>query len=251
MISRVRYRWNMTDVDFTGTARHETRDTIIEVAAQLLHAHGPTAVTTRGVAQAAGVQAPAIYRLFGDKDGLLDAVAEHVMATYVAAKAALTETASSTGGDPLADLRTGWDMHIEFGLANPALFGILNQSGRSTPSPATATGLEVLRARVHRVAAAGRLRVGERRAVELIHAAGTGTVQTLLAAPPAARDPHLADAMYEAVAAAILTDAPVPAATGPVAAAVAFRTIVPELTTLSDAERTLLSEWLDRSIDRD
>ncbi|WP_338419811.1 TetR family transcriptional regulator [Streptomyces klenkii] len=33
-------------------------------------------MTTRAVAAAAGVQAPAIYRLFGDKDGLLEAVAE-------------------------------------------------------------------------------------------------------------------------------------------------------------------------------
>ena len=38
------------------------------------------------MAEAAGVQPPTLYRLFGDKDGLIDAVAEHVMATYVAAK---------------------------------------------------------------------------------------------------------------------------------------------------------------------
>ena len=231
-----------------SSSREDVRSRIVQAAAALLGQAGAEAVTTRAVAQAAGVQAPAIYRLFGDKDGLIEAVAEHVMATYVAAKAAITETASAEGRDPLADLRTGWDMHIEFGLANPALFGILNEAGRSTPSPAAATGLDVLRSRVHRVAAAGRLRVGERRAVELIHAAGTGTVQTLLAVPADARDPHLADAMFEAVAAAILTDAPARAATGPVAAAVAFRTIVPELSMLSDAERTLLSEWLDRSI---
>jgi hypothetical protein len=31
------------------------------------------------------------------------------------------------------------------------------------------------------------------------------------------------------------------------AAAVTFRTLVPDLATLSDAERALLSEWLDRA----
>ena len=45
------------------------------------------AVTTRAVADAAGVQAPTLYRLFGDKDGLMEAVAEHVMAAFVHAKA--------------------------------------------------------------------------------------------------------------------------------------------------------------------
>ena len=52
----------------------------MEVAARLLREQGAAAVTTRAVAMAAGVQAPTIYRLFGDKDGLLDAVAEYVLA---------------------------------------------------------------------------------------------------------------------------------------------------------------------------
>src|ERR1700677_3669653 len=52
----------------------KTRENLVEVAARLLREQGAAAVTTRAVALAAGVQAPAIYRLFGDKDGLLDAV---------------------------------------------------------------------------------------------------------------------------------------------------------------------------------
>ena len=75
--------------------RADTRARIIDVAARLLQEQGPAAVTTRGVAEAAGVQAPAIYRFFGDKDGLLEAVAEHVMATYVSAKAAIVQSTSS------------------------------------------------------------------------------------------------------------------------------------------------------------
>ncbi|MGI8416298.1 MAG: TetR family transcriptional regulator, partial [Nakamurella sp.] len=64
----------------------------------------------RGVAEAAGLQAPTLYRLFGDKDGLLDAVAEHVMATYVSVKAAIVEAATADDADPLDDLRAGWEM---------------------------------------------------------------------------------------------------------------------------------------------
>ncbi len=227
-----------------GASRDETRANLVEVAARLLREQGPAAVTTRAVAQAAGVQAPAIYRLFGDKDGLLDAVAEHVFAAYVAGKALAQES-----GDPVADLRAGWDMHVGFGLAHAALFGLLTDPGRSTRSPAAAAGLEVLRARVRRVAATGRLRVAERRAVELIHAAGAGAGLTLLSMPPQDRDPGLADAMYDAVMQSILTDAPALAGDSTTAAAVAFRTAVPELPGLTGAERALLSEWLDRATD--
>jgi hypothetical protein len=110
----------------------------------------------------------------------------------------------------------------------------------------SAAGMEVLRNRVRRLAAIGRLRVTERRAVDLFHAASTGTVFTLLSMAPQDRDPGLADAMYDAVMQTILTDAPALPEESTTAAAVTFRTLVPDLATLSDAERALLSEWLDR-----
>ncbi len=217
------------------------RANIVEVAARLLRERGAAAVTVRAVAQAAGMQSPTIYRFFEDKDALLDAVAEHVFAAYVAAKSRTEDS-----DDPIADLRTGWDTHIGFGLANAALFGLLADP---TPpqSPAAAAGLAVLRARVQRVAATGRLRVTERRAVELLHAAGTGAVLTLLSAPPESRDLELADAMYEAVLRSILIDAPALPADDVTAPVAAVRAAAPRLTMLSDNERALLSEWLDRA----
>ncbi|GAA2015773.1 TetR/AcrR family transcriptional regulator [Nakamurella flavida] len=230
------------------SGRAGTRSRIVERAAQLLGEQGPAAVTTRGVAERAGVQAPTIYRLFGDKDGLLDAVAEHVLAEWVSAKAETVRAASASDVDPVADLRAGWEMQIAFGLANPAIFRLLADSGRTAPSPAAALGMQVLASRVHRVAVAGRLRVGEHRAVELIHAAGLGVVQTLLAAPPADRDPGLAPAMLDAVLARILDEAPAPAADGRIPAAVALRAAAPDLDALSGAERALLAEWLDRVV---
>ncbi len=99
--------------------RDGVRLRLIRVASSLLADKGTAAVTTRAVAQAAGMQAPAIYRLFGDKDGLLEAVAEHVMDGYVAEKSAHV---AATESDPVEDLRAGWTSHVEFGLANPALF---------------------------------------------------------------------------------------------------------------------------------
>ncbi len=232
-----------------ASARRDTRSKIVDVAARLLREQGPAAVTTRGVAEAAGVQAPTIYRLFGDKDGLLDAVAEHVMATFVSAKEAVVAAASADNVDPLEDLRAGWDTQIDFGVANPALFRLLSDPGRVQNSLAARSGRRVLEARVHRVAMAGRLRVSEQRAVDLIQAAGIGAIHTLLATPPGPRDRGLADDMYQAVLRQILTDIADRADNGPLAAAVALRAIAPRLDMLTDPERQLLTEWLDRAID--
>ncbi len=230
------------------SSRSDTKSKIVDVAARLLQEQGPAAVTTRRVAERAGVQAPTIYRLFGDKDGLLDAVAEHVMATHVTAKAVIVQAALADDADPLDDLRTGWKMQIDFGVANPTLFGLLSDPARGRRSPAAQSGKDVLESRVHRIAVTGRLRVSEQRAVDLIQSAGTGTVLTILSTPAERRDPGLADGMYEAVLQQILTDAPQRATGGPTATTVAFRTIAPHLDMLSDAERQLLVEWLDRAI---
>jgi AcrR family transcriptional regulator len=231
------------------TARMTTQSKIIDAAARLLSEHGPSAVTTRRVAEEAGVQPPAIYRLFGDKDGLLDAVAEHVMAAFASSKAAVVEAASVDNVDPLEDLRAGWRSQIEFGVANPALFRLLSDPMRVASPPAARSGRRVLEARVHRVAAAGRLRVSEPRAVGMIQAAGIGVIQTLLATPPEDHDPDLAEAMYDAVLTQILTDESELPDGGTMAAAVTFRAIASELAMLSNAERHLLDDWLARVID--
>lgn len=223
----------------------DPRSGIVAAAARLLREGGARAVTTRGVAQAADVQPPTIFRLFGDKDGLLQAVAEHVMAEYVADKQA---GAAGEHGDPVEDLRAAWRVHIDFGLANPDVFLLLVEPGRLHPSPALAAGAAVLRARVARVAAAGLLAVSEARAVGMIQAAGTGAVLALLNQPEQDRDAQLADALFEAILGDILTRTPAPPASDPVAVAVTLQAALPELTSLSEAERALLSEWLSRAV---
>jgi hypothetical protein len=73
----------------------------------------------------------------------------------------------------------------------------------------------------------------------MVHAAGTGTVLTLLAPPPESRDPGFADAMFEAVARQILTGPP---ASDPESTSAAL----PAPPTLTEAERALLAEWQNR-----
>ena len=228
-----------------------TRARVVEAAARLLREGGPASVTTRGVAEAAGVQAPAIYRTFGDKDGLLEAVAEHVMSEYVATKAADVEAAQAAQADPVDDLRAGWERQIAFGLANPTLFRLLSDPDRVRGSAAARAGRQVLQERIRRIAVTGRLLVTEQRAVDLIQAAGIGAIQTSLATPVDDRDPGLSDAMLQAVLDQIVAEPDHPSQSNrtTLTTIVAFRAVASELDGLTAAERQLLRQWLDRAID--
>lgn len=228
--------------------RDTVRSRILEAAVDLLAEQGGAAVTTRGVADRAGLQPPAIYRHFGDKDGLLDAVAEHVLAAFVARKARTARRAADDDVDPLADLRAGWDAQLEFGLANPTVHRLLNDPGRALPSPAAAEGRRLLTARVHRLAALGRLRVPEDRAVDLLQAAGTGAVHLLLSRPAGRRDLGVADDLFEAVLRQVLHEPPARPDAATRATTIAFRALAPDLPALSAAERAVLVEWLDRAV---
>ena len=232
----------MTD-DLTSDSRDAVRTSIVTAAAALLREGGARAVTTRAVADAAGVQAPTIYRLFGDKDGLIEAVAERVMADHVA-----TKSVSPDDADPLVAFRASWLRHIDFSLENPDLYAILNAPGRAQSSPATALGADVLRQRIRNLARAGLLRVSEQRALDMFRSAATGAAMILLGTPEESRDASLAQAMFDAVAESTIVDVE-PAARGDdLAAIVGFATLVPELSGLSDTERALLGEWVERAI---
>jgi AcrR family transcriptional regulator len=221
-----------------------TRDRIVEAAAALLTEGGREAVSTRAVSAAAGVQAPTIYRTFGDKQGLLDAVASHGFAGYLHSK-----TSRERDPDPVEDLRRGFDLHVGFGLAHPAFYTLIYGEPRpGAESPARREAAAVLAGMVRRIAEAGRLRVGEERAAHLVHSAGCGVTFTLIGLPPEQRDPVLVEMARESVLAAITTDLPAHAGTGPGATAVALRAVLPRLDALTSAERGLLGEWLDRIV---
>ncbi|MBZ9749542.1 TetR/AcrR family transcriptional regulator [Deinococcus sp. HMF7604] len=227
------------------------RERIISATATLLAQGGREAASTRAVAAAAGIQAPTLYRQFGDLQGLLDEVARTTFAAYVHAKSTQPET-----DDPVAELRRGWDTHIAFGLAHPAVYALIYENPAvGTRSPAAEAGHAVLTQLVTRVAQAGRLQVGIPRAVQMIAAAGEGVTLTLIRSAPERRDSRLSSSMREAVLAAVLT--PEQAATRPrltaqdrtTAHAIALRAgLTDQQTALSGAERQLLAEWLDRLI---
>lgn len=228
-----------------SAARDETRERIVTSAIALLNRGGRDAVTTRAVADAAGVQAPTLYRLFGDKQGLLDAVAEHGFRAYLKEKAV-----RKAGQDPVEDLRTGWDLHVQFGLSHPAIYLLMYAQPRpGVKSPAAEMSHRLLKEHIRRVAAAGRLRFSEERAANLFHASACGMVLTLLAQAEERPDGGLLEISRETAIAAITSDAPAFKSSGEArtaAAAVALRAVLPEVQALSEGERALLKEWLNR-----
>ncbi len=229
-----------------STSRDHTRVRIVASAIDLLNSGGRDTVTTRAVADAAGVQAPTIYRLFGDKHGLLDAVAEHGFTTYLKEKT-IRKPGQDPGQDPVEELRTGWDLHVEFGLNHPAIYLLMYAEPRpGVKSPAAEMSDRILKEHIRRIAAVGRLRFSEERAADLFHASGCGTVLTLLAKTDGSRDLSLSEIAREAAIAAITTYSPAFESSGPAAAAVALRAVLPEVESLSDGERSLLTEWLNR-----
>jgi AcrR family transcriptional regulator len=221
----------------------DTRERIIEAAAKLVAEGGIEAASTRAITAAAGVQAPTLYRLFGDKQGLLDAVAAHGFATYLVSKQAQLQT-----DDELADVGAGFDLHVEFGVANPGLYVLMYgavRPGHAQP----AEGRRILRAMLERAAAAGRLRVPVETALEFVGTAGVGITLQLIATPPEERDLDVARRVRDRVLAAISAGGDGDG-DGPAVHAVALQAALrerPEL--LGEAETALMVQWLGRIAD--
>src|ERR1044071_7343516 len=77
-------------------------------------------IATRAVCEEVGVTQPVLYRLFGDKNGLLDAVADAAFEQYARRKQDLEVT-----DDPVADLYAGWNDHMAFAAENPSLYQLM------------------------------------------------------------------------------------------------------------------------------
>ena len=90
------------------------------------------------------------------------------------------------------------------------------------------------------------LRMPEERAVALIHAAGVGTVTTLLATSADQRDPELAVLALDAVLGVLVSTDVETQARAPASLAIGLRAHLDEATALSPGERLLLRELLDR-----
>ncbi|GAA1458994.1 TetR/AcrR family transcriptional regulator [Williamsia maris] len=157
------------------------RDRILDAATGLLADGGRDAVTTRAVSAEANVQAQTIYRHFGDMRSLLQTVAADGFQRFLTAN-----TRHEHGTDPVGELRAGWDLHIEFAQANPAIYTLMYGERRLGPGGDESTQVyEVLRRIVERAAAAGRLALPVDTAAAMIYATGIGVAMTLITTDPA------------------------------------------------------------------
>ena len=195
------------------------------------------------MASAASVQPPTIYRLVGDKDALLDAVAEHELAAYIA-----TKIDAELSSDPVEALRQGWDSHVAFGLSNPALFRIMSSKAGSS---AAAEGLKMLALRIHSIALAGRLHGSEERAVATVHAACTGVIVAALAQLQSCASLDLCTTTREIIHQAITTIGPGEYEITTGSTATALRARLPTAVGLTGGERALMDELLLRLSNED
>ncbi|WP_436535355.1 TetR/AcrR family transcriptional regulator [Actinoplanes sp. HUAS TT8] len=217
------------------------RVALIEAAERQLAASADGDIATRAVCDEVGVTQPVLYRLFRDKRGLLAAVAEAGSQRYARHKLDLEQT-----GDPVADLYAGWDDHMAFAAANPALYRLM-----FTTSAAHQRILDLLEAALVRVAAAGALRMTPRQAARLILPANIGVALARIAHPALYDDADQSHRMRDAVFAAVLTEpaAPAGAVSDPVRGAA--RQLRSQLTLagtdrLEPVEVALLDRWLER-----
>ncbi|MFK4225920.1 TetR/AcrR family transcriptional regulator [Streptomyces sp. NPDC019890] len=232
-----------------------TRTRILEVAADLVAQSENGDVSTRAVCEAAQVGAPALYRHFGDKEGLLSAVVDHGFDKYLA-----TKRRRSPGTDPVEDLRKGWDTHVEFALQNPNLYRLMNSPAMRTPPAAALESHQILTRDLERVAALGKLRLTPELAAQMVMSANVGVALMLVARPSTFTDPSLSRRVRDSVHAAIFT--PDALGTGTAAeapgtdteqaqvpsAAARLSTLLRQAhgEALSTAESALMTEWLDR-----
>ena len=228
--------------------RARTRQQVLEVATVMLEREGARAVSTRAVAAAAGIRAASLYQLFGDKDGLLTALAGHAFDRYLADKQALAHT-----DDPVADLRRGWDAHVDFGLRHPASYLLMHGTDRPGRRPAAAAAAhDLLLAFLDRAAAAGRLTVSPATAAHLFLAASTGVTLALIGAPAGEPDgePDLevSTRMRETLVGSITTDRLPATAPGlaPQALALDAALTAGSSLPLTPTETALLHDWLLR-----
>jgi AcrR family transcriptional regulator len=223
--------------------REDVRTKIVAAAARLLERHGRAGVSTRSVSAAAGVQAPTIYRAFGDMQGLLEAVALFGFAGYLKRK-----TSRRPAEDPVDDLRAGWDLHVGYGVEHPEFYRLIyGQEAPGHTSEAAATAYQVLISMVRRIAAAGRLTVPVETAATMVYSASLGVTFALLGKPTDERDDGLSERMRELVISAITGEANEPNNTGANRRAIALAASLDSLDgLLSPGERAFLDELLDR-----
>ncbi|MGP4014525.1 TetR/AcrR family transcriptional regulator [Saccharopolyspora sp. 5N708] len=223
----------------------DVRTQMLEAAEKLLDESPDRDIATRAVCEAVGVGAPVLYRLFGDKNGLLSAVVDYGFDRYLA-----TKRAAEPSEDPVVDLRSGWDTHVAFARAHPAVYRLMYSPSFAAVPAAAQEALRLLREVLVRCAEVGKLRVAPDVAAQAIMSANIGVALNLVSQPETYADPDLSDRVRDAVHDSLLvnTERPAKAASGDGVSTAALQ-LAAQLqggrSPLGDPETALLVHWLD------
>jgi AcrR family transcriptional regulator len=222
--------------------QEQNRSRILDVTESLLKSIGRDAITIRAVADEAKIQLPTLYRLFADKVGLLDAVAERGFTRYMAIEPEHRESL-----EPIEQLRHGWDIHVRFGLESPELYGLMYAESHSRKvTPAAQIALEGLNALIGRLAASGSLKVSQEEATFVAFSSASGAVLSTYFLPGVLHDPSYLVNIRESMISSITTEAKGHEG-GLIANAITtLGGNLDYLKALSPNEKNLLHEWLNR-----
>jgi AcrR family transcriptional regulator len=237
------------------TSLHQTdlqaRDRLLLAATQLLDEAGGGPVSTRQITERAGVQAPTLYHHFGSKQALLDAVVSHGFKEFLRRR-----RAAGAAGDPIDDIRAGWDTHVAFGLEFPSAYShIYGNVKPGVPCGLVEDVRAMLLETLKPAEEQGRLLVSAAKAAEHILAASSGVTLALIQQPLDERDLDLSTRVRDSVlhtiasgddleAPAVATARSLPAAVGTVSEA-----LESEAGSLTAGEIALMRELLARLSD--
>ncbi|QRY61283.1 TetR/AcrR family transcriptional regulator [Gordonia sp. PDNC005] len=223
----------------TENSRGDTRERLLDAAADLIASSPGEDFSLREVCDRVGVRMPTLYHFFGNKQGLVDAVVERGFDLYLAEKGA-----AEPSGDPIVDLRDGWDAHVRFGLANPGFYTLMYGKVRPGYAPAAqARPTELLRGLTERASAQGLLVVSPEQAAAHVLATNIGvTLRQIIQGRP---DAELSAAVRDAVLAGI-TGAGSASTDDRDAVLRVARLASTDPSMLGKAETSLFVEWLHR-----
>jgi AcrR family transcriptional regulator len=178
----------------------DTRAQTLKAAESLLQKSPDSDFSTRAVCEAAGVSAPALYRLFGDKNGLISAVVDGVCERY------LSQRRVQLSDDPVDDLYISWDSHVAFALKNPVVYRMAYAPSLAEVPAGVEEGRRLVVKRFVRCAAAGRLNTTPDEAAQALMSACLGVNLCLLTQPATYRDPDLSRRVRDAVIDGLVID---------------------------------------------
>jgi AcrR family transcriptional regulator len=111
----------------------DLRQSLLDVALELIAEHGPDGFTLREAARQIGVSHSAPYRHFADKDSLLIAIAE---AGFTELHRRGREASEAAGEQPRARLRAFGEAYLRFAIEHPSQYRVMFGRAIRKPTPA-------------------------------------------------------------------------------------------------------------------